>query len=106
MGADGPGKVTDLASAASLIPDGATITIGGVLLHRSPAALVRELARQGKRGLHLVKPSPAYDLDLLCAASCLASAEWGITTFEPPLGLLPSFRKEVESGRVEAREHT
>ena len=59
-------KVVSLRDAARLIPDGALITFGGVLLNRPPAAFVRELAR-GRRDLRLVKPSPAYDLDLLAA---------------------------------------
>ena len=61
------GKLVSLAHAAALVADGDHITIGGVMLHRIPAAFVRELARQGRRGLRLSKPSPSYDLDLLCA---------------------------------------
>ena len=106
MKAEASGKVVSLGRAVSLIPDGALITLGGMLLHRTPSAFVRELARQGRRDLRLVKPSPAYDLDLLCVAQCLASVELGITTFEPPLGLLPNFRRAVESGRLAVREHT
>ena len=35
---------------------------------------VRDLVRQGRRGLEIVKQSPGYDLDLLCRAGCVAKA--------------------------------
>ncbi len=102
----GSDKVMSLAEAARLVPDGATITVGGMLLHRSPSAFVRELARQGRRDLELVKPSPAYDMDLLCAAGCLSRAGAGIVTFEANFGQARQFRKAVESGRVKLTEHS
>jgi glutaconate CoA-transferase, subunit A len=83
------GKLVTLAAGAALIPDGATVAFGGSLLHRFPGALARELARQGRRGLHFVKPSPGYDLDLLCRAGALAEATVGIATMEAGLGMLP-----------------
>ena len=104
--ADGPSKLTSLADACRLIPDGASVTFGGVLLNRAPAAFVRELARQRRRGLRLVKPSPAYDLDLLSAAGCLAEAAIGITTFEARFGQSRHFRRQVERGTLKVREHS
>lgn len=104
--APGPSKVVSLQTAARLIPDGALVTFGGVLLNRPPAAFVREVARQRRRGLRLVKPSPAYDLDLLAAAGCLAEAAIGITTFESRFGHSRQFRKAVERGTLKVREHS
>jgi len=95
-----------LAEAARLIPDGTLVTFGGVLLTRPPAAFIRELARQRRRGLRLVKPSPAYDLDLLCAAGCIAEAAIGITTFESRFGQSRQFRRAVERGTIKLREHS
>ncbi len=99
------GKLVDLAAAAARVPRGATVAFGGSLLHRTPAAFARELARQGRRGLGFVKPSAAYDLDLLCAAGCLDRVEAGIVTFEPPFGPAPNYRAAVERGAVRLREH-
>ncbi len=99
------GKLTTLKEAAALVQDGQSVAFGGSLLHRSPSALTRELARQGRRGLTFVKASAAYDLDLLCAAGCLARVEAGIVTFEPPFGLAPHYRAAVERGHVRLREH-
>jgi len=99
-------KVISIGAAARLIPDGALITFGGVLLNRPPAAFVRELARQRRRGLRFVKPSPAYDLDLLAASDCLAEAAIGITTFESRFGHSRQFRRAVERGMLKVREHS
>lgn len=98
-------KRTSLTAAASLILDGSTVAVGGNLLHRGPFALVRELARQEKRGLEIVKTAGAYDVDLLAAAGCLRAASCGFVGFENEFGLAPSYRQAVEQGRVEAREH-
>jgi glutaconate CoA-transferase, subunit A len=98
-------KLVALAEAAALIPDGATVAFGGSLLHRTPAAFARELARQGRRDLRFVKPSAAYDLDLLVAVGCVSRVEAGIVTFEPPFGPAPNYRRAIEAGAVRLREH-
>ncbi len=67
-------KTTTLTEAISAIPDGARIALGGNTLHRGPGAAVHELVRQGKRNLELVKTAGAYDVDLLCAAGCVAAS--------------------------------
>ncbi len=99
------GKLMSLREAAALVRDGDTIACGGNLLHRGPFALVRELARQGRRDLEIVKTAGAYDVDLLAAAGCLRAASCGFVGFENEFGLAPSYRRAVEAGTVEAREH-
>lgn len=94
-----------LAEAAGLVRDGQLLAIGGSLLQRTPAAFVRELARQGRRDLELAKPSPGYDADLLAAAGCLSRIQSGIVSFEQPFGMAPSFRRAVEAGRIAVKEH-
>jgi glutaconate CoA-transferase subunit A len=100
------GKLVSLADGAALIPDGALVAFGGSLLHRFPGALARELAWQGRRALRFVKPSPGYDLDLLCGAGSLAEAYIGIATMEAGLGMLPNFRARAEAGELLVHEHT
>ena len=97
-------KLMGLAEAAALIADGQSVAMGGSLLHRGPFALARELARQGRRNLEFVKASPAYDVDLLCAAGCLSVVQAGVVTFEAEFGLAPNFRRAVEGGTVEYKE--
>ena len=98
-------KLMGLAEAAALIADDQSVAMGGSLLHRGPFALARELARQGRRNLEFVKASPAYDVDLLCAAGCLSVVQAGEVTFEAEFGLAPNFRRAVEGGPVEYKEH-
>lgn len=99
------GKLIELAAAAALVGDGETLALGGNLLHRAPNAFARELARQGRRGMHLIKTAGAYDVDLLCAAGCAGAVSAGFIGFENEFGLAPNYRRAVEQGRVEAREH-
>jgi glutaconate CoA-transferase subunit A len=98
-------KRTSLAEAIATVPDRARIALGGNTLHRGPGAAVHEIVRQGKRGLEVVKTAGAYDVDLLCAAGCVAAVSAGFVGYETPFGMAPAYRRAVESGAVEAREH-
>jgi len=100
-----PDKTTTLAEAIAAVPDGATVALGGNTVHRAPCAAVHELVRQGKRGLNVVKTAGAYDVDLLCAAGCADAVSAGFIGYETPFGLAPAYRRAVEGGDVEAREH-
>src|SRR5256885_537933 len=98
-------KVTSLRQAIALVPDNAVVALGGNTLHRAPAAAVHELIRQRKRGLELVKTAGAYDVDLLCGVGCVSAVSAGFVGYETVFGLAPMYRRAVESGAVEAREH-
>ena len=98
-------KRTTLADAIATVPDGARVALGGNTLHRGPGAAVHEIVRQGKRGLEVVKTAGAYDVDLLCAMGCVVAVSAGFVGYETPFGMAPAYRRAVESGAVEAREH-
>src|SRR5215216_967325 len=98
-------KTTSLKEAIAPIADGSRIALGGNTLHRGPCAAVHEIVRQGKRGLEIVKTAGAYDVDLLAATGCVAAVSAGFVGYETPFGMAPAYRKAVESGAVEAREH-
>ncbi|MFH1556755.1 MAG: CoA-transferase [Pseudomonadota bacterium] len=98
-------KQITLQDAAKLVRDDQTITIGGTLSQRIPAAFVRELARNNVKGLHLIKPSPGYDGDVLAAAGSLASVRAGMTTLEQPFGMAPNFRRGAEAGQIRVIEN-
>ena len=70
-----------LAQAVSLINDGDSVGIGGNVLHRAPMALVREIARQQKKSLKLIKTAGAMDKDLLCLAECVSSVDAGFVSY-------------------------
>lgn len=98
-------KVVSLQELAARVPDGASVALGGSFLHRGPFAFVRELIRQGRRDLEIVKQSPGYDIDILCRAGCVAKARAGIVAMEGNFGLAPWYRKAVEKREIVLEEH-
>ena len=100
-----PKKLVTLAELAALIPDGASLAVGGSFLHRGPFALIRELARQKKRRLEFIKPSPGYDVDLLCRAGVVTRIRAGIVAMEGNFGLAQWFRRAIERGDAKLEEH-
>ena len=100
----GTDKLLPLDQAAALVADGALVALGGGLSARLPMALVRELLRQGRTGLHVVGSAHGIDVDLLIAGGALAICEESYVGFEQDLGLAPAYRRAAETGAVEVRE--
>jgi glutaconate CoA-transferase, subunit A len=100
----GGDKRTSLADAAALVGDGAVVALGGGLCARLPMALVRELVRQGRRGLHLVGSAHSMDVDLLVAVGAVRVCEESYVGFEQDLGLAPAYRRAAATGAIEIRE--
>lgn len=98
-------KVISLKEAVEIINDGDVISFGGNVLHRAPMAAVREIARQQKRNLRIVKTAGAQDVDLLCAMDCVQSVDAGFISYETKYGLATHYRKGVQEGRVIGNEH-
>src|SRR4026209_133825 len=48
-------KLMTLAEMVERVPNGASLALGGSFLHRGPFAFVRELIRQGKKDLEIIK---------------------------------------------------
>ena len=99
-----PDKLVDLDRAAGVVTDGALVALGGGLSARLPMALVRELIRQGRRGLHVVGSAHSIDVDLLVAAGSIAVCEESYVGFEQDLGLAPAYRRAAQTGAIEVRE--
>lgn len=100
-----PPKLCTLSELASRIEDGAALGLGGVFLHRGPFAVVRELVRQRKRGLEIIKPSPGYDVDVLCRAGAVRKVRAGIVAMEGNFGLARWYRRAIERKESELEEH-
>lgn len=98
-------KRRTLRAAIASIPDGARLALGGNTLHRAPVAAIHELIRQGRHGLNVVKTAGAYDVDILCAAGAASIVSAGFVGYETVAGMAPHYRRAVEQGAVEAREH-
>ncbi|NKE04749.1 CoA transferase subunit A [Bacillus selenatarsenatis] len=94
-----------LAEAAAYVNNGDTVAFGGNVLHRAPMAFVREIARQGKKGLKIVKTAGAHDIDLLCATGSVATVDAGFVSYETKFGLASHYRKAVQEGIVKGNEH-
>ncbi len=100
-----PDKCVSIAELVDRVPNGSSVALGGSFLHRGPFAFVRELIRQKKTNLEIIKQSPGYDIDLLCRAGVAKRARTGIVAMEGNFGLAPAYRKAVESGHLELEEH-
>lgn len=98
-------KKIRIDQVAGLIENGATVAIGGNVLHRSPNALLTELVKHKKKGLKLIKTAGAYDVDFLVRGGCVASVDAGFISYETEFGLAKYYRKAVEDGLVKANEH-
>lgn len=98
-------KELSLGEIVAKVPDGASLALGGSFLHRGPFAFVRELIRQRKTGLEIIKQSPGYDIDILCRAGAVRKLRAGIVAMEGNFGLAPWFRKAVERREIVLEEH-
>jgi len=97
-------KRASLAEAVSLVSDGAMVALGGGLCARLPMAMVRELIRQGRRGLHLIGSAHSIDVDLLVATGAVRRCEESYVGFEQDLGLAPGYRRAAEAGTIGVAE--
>jgi glutaconate CoA-transferase subunit A len=98
-------KCLSLSEAARLIPDGATVAIGGAGLRRKPIRLVLELIRQQRRKLQLWTFVGSLDADMLIGAGCVEQIHYSYVGFEHH-GLAPHFSRAAESEQIKACEYT
>ena len=78
-------KRASMADVICLVNDGAMVALGGGLCARLPMAMVRELIRQGRRGLHLIGSAHSIDVDLLVATGAVRRCEESYVGFEQDL---------------------
>src|SRR3984957_8128560 len=97
-------KRMPLADAGALVSDRAIGALGGGLCARLPMAMVRELVRQGRRGLHLIGPAHSIDVDLLVATGAVRRCEESYVGCEQDLGLAPGYRRAAEAGTIGVAE--
>jgi glutaconate CoA-transferase subunit A len=100
------GKIIDLAAAADLIPDGATLSLGGFTTQRHPMAFVYELIRRKRRRLYLFGHSPGGDWDMLIGAGCVKRVELAYEADEAFSTVGPRWRKAVEAGTMEWEDYS
>lgn len=94
-----------LDAAAALVPDGARVGIGGVLLRRKPIALLTAIAGAGRRDLRLYSFLASLDVELLVQRGCVSEVHAGYVGFEQ-LGFAPAYSAAVADGRVRTFEYS
>lgn len=97
-------KLMSISQAAGMIQDGQMVAVGGNALHRTPAAICRELAKRKRQNLIGVGAAPGYALDVLCAAGSFSTVYFGFFGFENEYGLAPGMRQGMQEGRIKAVE--
>ena len=97
----------DLAEAAAAEPDGAAVAPGGFMLGRAPMALVFELVRQGRRGLHVVSLPNPLPAEILVAAGAAAKVEFlfAAVTLGGRVRPMPALKRAIEGGTLAWAEH-
>ena len=101
-----PGKVIGLREAAALVPDGATLSLGGFTTQRHPMAFVYELIRLKRRDLYLFGHSPGGDWDILIGAGCVKRVELAYEADEAFNTVGPRWRRAVERGTIEWEDYS
>lgn len=99
-------KVISLADAAAIIPDGATLCLGGFTTQRHPMALVYELVRLRRKNLYLFGHSPGGDWDLLIGAGCVKRVELAYEADEAFGTIGPRWRLAVQRGQIEWEDYS
>jgi glutaconate CoA-transferase subunit A len=95
---------TSLKEAAALIEDGDLVALGGHT-RAAPMALIRELIRQGRRGLGLATvPTGGLNVDLAVGAGIVERLHFAQVGLEE-YGMAPHFRAAVQAGRLQCLEY-
>jgi glutaconate CoA-transferase subunit A len=97
----------DLGEAVASIPDGAMIAPGGFMLGRAPMALVFELVRQQRRGLHVISLPNPLPAEILVAAGAADRVEFlfNAITLDNRVRLMPVLKRRMEAGTLDWTEH-
>jgi len=99
-------KLRGLAEVAALVPDGATISLGGFTTQRHPMAFVYELIRLKRRSLYLYGHSPGGDWDVLIGAGCVKRVELAYEADEAFNTIGPRWRLAVQRGEIEWEDYS
>jgi glutaconate CoA-transferase subunit A len=90
-----------LEAVVDLVEPGMMVALGGAAHANRPAAFVRELVRRRLTGVSILSLGAGWDLDLLVATDVTDRALVPMVSGAQH-GLAPSFRADVESGKLEA----
>ncbi|MBI4246844.1 MAG: CoA transferase subunit A, partial [Candidatus Rokubacteria bacterium] len=97
-------KLTTVEDAASRVGDGDIVAVGGCLFSRTPMALVREILRQRRRGLTLVRNLMCTEGEFMMVAGAVERVMTAWMSIGLPWGVSKIMREFVEGGRVAFEE--
>jgi glutaconate CoA-transferase subunit A len=89
-------KRISLKDVPTYVQDGDRVWTGGWTVVRKPMAMVYELIRSGKKGLHLVANPGGPEIDLLIGCGCVAKTESNYIGHEV-FGHPYNFRRKLEA---------
>lgn len=98
-------KVTTLAEAAALVPDGAHVALGGFAIARNAMAFARELIRRGRRGLTVSQGICGLESDLLGGAGAVERLIYGGGSLDK-FGLLICINRLIEQRKIVAEAYS
>ncbi|MBI2202939.1 MAG: CoA transferase subunit A [Candidatus Rokubacteria bacterium] len=97
-------KLTSVEDAASRVTDGAIVAVGGCLFSRTPMALVREILRQRRSGMTLVRNLMCTEGEFMMVAGAVERVMTAWMSIGLPWGVSKIMREYVESGKVAFEE--
>lgn len=97
-------KLTSLEDAAARVRDGDVIAAGGCLYSRTPLALVREILRQRRQDLTLVRNLMCTEGEFMMAAGAVRRVVTAWMSIGLPWGVSKVMREHVERGAVTMEE--
>jgi glutaconate CoA-transferase subunit A len=97
-------KLTSIEDAAARVSDGQVVAAGGCLFSRTPLALVREILRQRRRGLTLVRNLMCTEGEFMMVAGAAERVVTAWMSIGLPWGVSRILREYVESGKVALEE--
>ncbi len=97
-------KLTSVEDAVARIADGDRIAVGGCLFSRTPMALVREILRQRRTRLTLVRNLMCTEGEFLMAAGAVERVMTAWMSIGLPWGVSKIMRHYVETGAVALEE--
>lgn len=89
-----------------LVHDGDTVAIGGFTTNRKPYALVREIIRQGRRGLYIEGSGAGGEIDMMIGAGCVKLMVNAYISNGAFGNIGPCFRRAVERGDLEFEDYS
>jgi acetate CoA/acetoacetate CoA-transferase alpha subunit len=91
-------KAVSVADAVAMIPDGASLMIGGFMAVGTPERVLDEIVRQGKRNLTVIANDtalPGKGIGKLVSAGLIAR------TIASHIGLNPETQKQMIAGKMQ-----